>query len=69
MVMNRYASENEYRIAVGVWASSHADCCPPKKKVIRKGRELTVVIRPVEGREATYFFRGAGKPDDAVEVE
>lgn len=35
----------------------------PKKRIVCGGRELTVVIRG-----STYFFKGEGKNDDAVEV-
>jgi cell division protein FtsB len=36
----------------------------PKKKLLRAGRELTVVVRG-----ETYFFRGAKSSSDVVEVE
>ena len=36
----------------------------PKKKLLRQGRELTVVVRG-----ETFFFRGAKSSTDVVEVE
>ena len=41
-----------------------AEAIAPKKRVIRHGRELTVVQRG-----ETYFFKGNSKSSDAVEVD
>jgi hypothetical protein len=42
----------------------------PKKKVLRAGRELTVVVRDNKSEGfTTYFFRGAKSGDDAVVVD
>lgn len=35
----------------------------PKKRIVCGGKELTVVVRG-----STYFFKGEGKNDDAVEI-
>jgi hypothetical protein len=43
----------------------------PKKRILRAGKEFSIVARPVKSTgDTTYFMRLAGaSPDDVVEVE